>query len=257
MGKRMWAKLYSILCLILLGTSHAVNARDISIFSNDFASHVKEAKPGDTLIIEPGTYWITKEVKLDIAGTEINPITIKPAPVGKVTIYSDSRVVFKVEAPYWTIENLDIIGKCGDHGKCEHALHITGHADHTTIRGNRLIDFNAQIKGNGLIEDRRQYFPDHVLIENNQLYNRSSRDTGNPVTPIDVVGGRFWTIRDNFIADFHKGRGNQISYAAFLKGNSDNGVFERNLIICERGLRVQCDTQWGETYGKARQTIWG
>jgi hypothetical protein len=31
----------------------------------------------------------------------------------------------------------------------------------------------------------------------------------------------------------------------------------RNLSNCKRGLRVQCDTQQGETYGKARQTIWG
>lgn len=28
--------------------------------------------------------------------------------------------------------------------------------------------------------------------------------------------------------------GDPISYAAFLKGNSRDGLFERNLVVCER-----------------------
>ncbi|MEM9533819.1 MAG: choice-of-anchor Q domain-containing protein, partial [Pseudomonadota bacterium] len=58
--------------------------------------------------------------------------------------------------------------------------------------------------------------------------------TGNPVTPIDIVGGRRWLVQSNFIYDFAKAGGNQISYAAFLKGNSKDGIMERNLVICER-----------------------
>jgi hypothetical protein len=41
-------------------------------------------------------------------------------------------------------------------------------------------------------------------------------------------------VRANFIHDFEKGGGDTISYAAFLKGNSRDGTFERNLVICER-----------------------
>jgi len=54
------------------------------------------------------------------------------------------------------------------------------------------------------------------------------------VTKIDVVGGRRWIVRANLIHDFEKGGGDSISYAAFLKGNSRDGLFERNLVICER-----------------------
>lgn len=49
-------------------------------------------------------------------------------------------------------------------------------------------------------------------------------------------------MRANSIHDFAKGGGNQISYAAFFKGGSTDGLFERNLVICERdhvgGVRV-------------------
>jgi MYXO-CTERM domain-containing protein len=54
------------------------------------------------------------------------------------------------------------------------------------------------------------------------------------VTPIDVVGGRRWVIRANHIHDHAKGQGDNVSYAAFLKGNSRDGLFERNLVECEK-----------------------
>ena len=80
------------------------------------------------------------------------------------------------------------------------------------------------------------------MIEGNEFYNSTLRITGNPVTPIDVVGGRRWVIRGNFIHDHGKGGGDGISYAAFLKGNSRDGLFERNLVMCERdhtgGIRL-------------------
>ena len=108
------------------------------------------------------------------------------------------------------------------------------------IRGNRLHEYNAMIKMNGT-NDRsvkkgqrpQRIYPNDVLIENNIFFNPAIRDTGNPVTPIDVVGGRRIIIRGNLIADFAKSGRDKISYAAFLKGMSREGIFERNLVICE------------------------
>jgi hypothetical protein len=73
-----------------------------------------------------------------------------------------------------------------------------------------------------------------VLIERNVLYDTAARNTGNPVTKLDVVGGRRWIVRANTIYDFQKGGGDTVSYAAFLKGNSRDGIFERNLVRCSR-----------------------
>jgi high frequency lysogenization protein len=51
------------------------------------------------------------------------------------------------------------------------------------------------------------------------------------------TGGRRWQLRGNFIHDHAKGEGNGVSYAAFLKGNSRDGLIERNLVICESDNR--------------------
>lgn len=59
---------------------------------------------------------------------------------------------------------------------------------------------------------------------------------GTLAYPDDVV------VEANRISDFEKGGGDTISYAAFLKGNSKDGVFERNLVVCSEhfsgGVRV-------------------
>jgi len=111
-----------------------------------------------------------------------------------------------------------------------------GKADFTVIRRCRMHEFNAMIKGNGQAVGAggAYVWPNDVLIEGCELFNNSARNTSNPVTPIDVVGGRRWIVRGNYIHDHAKGGGNNVSYAAFLKGNSRDGLFERNLVICEQ-----------------------
>ena len=47
---------------------------------------------------------------------------------------------------------------------------------------------------------------------------------------MDIVGGDRWVVRQNFIADFGS---NKVTYGAFMKGGSTNGIFERNLVVCE------------------------
>jgi parallel beta-helix repeat protein len=46
------------------------------------------------------------------------------------------------------------------------------------------------------------------------------------------VGGRDRVIRDNVVRDFGGAESEQIAYGMFLKGNSRNGLIERNLVIC-------------------------
>ena len=53
------------------------------------------------------------------------------------------------------------------------------------------------------------------------------------MTPIDIVGGNGWIIKGNYIADFAKAKGNQISYGAFLKGGGRHGLFDANFVNCE------------------------
>lgn len=193
---------------------------------------IAHAEPGDVITLSPGDYVIDRQWTATTPGTADHPIVLRAGSLGQVRLISRVAQALVVDAPYWIIENLDIRGACHDDGKCDHAIHVVGRADHVTIRNNRLHDFNAMIKGNGRGEGAARAFPDHVTIEGNALFNGAPRHTTASVALIDVVGGRHWTIRDNFIADFAKSDGDRAAHGAFLKGNSSDGVFERNLVMC-------------------------
>jgi len=134
-----------------------------------------------------------------------------------------------VSAPYWIFKNLALSGE----PDTEHAIHVVGAASHVVIRNNFAFNFDAMVKANGLGEGARRQFPDSVLVENNIFLNTALRSGYKPVTPIDVVVGKVWIVRGNFLADFGSANAKTPSYGAFLKGNSQGGLFERNLVGCE------------------------
>lgn len=211
------------------------------------------ANPGDVITLDPGTYVVTSNLSCSRAGTAAAPITVRAATLGSVIIESSAVEGFHVTAPYWTFENLEMRGTCSDDSSCEHAFHITGLADGVVLRNNRLVDFNAQVKSNGApVGAGGAYtWPDDVLVEHNELFDTRARNTSNPVTKLDIVGGRRWRVRANYIHDFHKGGGDNVSYAAFLKGNSRDGLMERNLVVCSRlhsgGTRIGLSLGGGGT----------
>ena len=154
-------------------------------------------------------------------------------------ISSRSVIAFHISESYWIFENLDIRGDCTQHHNCEHAFQITGNAIAATIRNNRLHEFNAMIKLN-LGKVRRKgtkkvdvVFPSDVLIEGNAFFNSTPRKTTRPVSLINLDGGRRHIVRGNLIANFSKAIGNKVAYGAFMKALVRDGIFERNLVICE------------------------
>ena len=196
---------------------------------------VAGAAPGDTIILA--------------AGTAEAPIVLRGA--AGATIESDTVEAIKIHGPSWRIEGLTMIGVCADDSGCEHAVHIVGAADGTEITGCALIDFNAQIKSNGEEVGGVFVWPDDVRISGNDLHDTRPRQTANPVTKIDVVGGRRWTVTANRISDYEKALGDTVSYGAFLKGNSQDGLMERNLVVCSErfsgGVRLGLSLGGGGT----------
>jgi len=219
--------------LFFFGTINTVRADEILIMDGDFNKYLKDARPGDVFTVFPGVYKPKDIIKLKASGTKERPIVIKSSLPGAVKIIVPRSIGFKVFGKHWTIQGFNIVGMCNTHNDCQHAFQIVGNADHTVIRDNAIIDFNAAIKANGAITNGVRLFPDDVFVEDNHIFNNSPRQTAYPVTPIDVVGGRRWVVRENFIADFYKAAGDKVSYGAFLKGNSDRGLFERNIVMCE------------------------
>ena len=234
-------KSISIFSLITL-FSFNLFAEDISVKNAaELGSAISDAEAGDVIILAAGQYDVGNNLSCITDGTKENPITLRAQTLGSAVINFDTVEGFKVLGEHWIFENLEIHGVCADDSDCEHAFHIKGTANATIIRDNKVEGFNAHIKGGGTSEIPRD-FADDVIIEYNEFYSDSPRQTANPTTPIDIVGGKRWMIRHNYIHDFEKAQGNNISYAAFLKGNSSNGTFSHNLVVCENlhqgGIRL-------------------
>lgn len=208
---------------------------------------VAQARPGDVITIVPGTYRVSGPFYIEAAaaGTKDRPITLRAAQPGSVTLDLDLSEGFKVTGPYWTFENLVLRGACPSHANCEHAFHVAGRANGFVLRNSTVTDFNSHIKING--QDGQA--PDYGLIENNTLTNSAVRNTGSPVTVIDLVASSHWVIRGNLISDFIKGAGDNISYGAFAKGAGAANVFERNVVLCEQKLRGQPGQRIGLSLG--------
>ncbi len=218
-------------CAWLVFSQHAFAAeRRVSDVAG-LSTALQQAAPGDSIVLEDGVYTVNTNLNCRTNARQ-NPIIVRPASKGGAHIRFNALEGFKVSGAGWRFEGLRIEGICANHSNCEHAFHLAGDADGVVIANNTLWNYNAHIKSNG--EGTPRMFPDDVVIEGNTIYNQTPRQTSNPVTPIDVVGGRRWIIRANFIYDFAKAQGNNISYGAFLKGNSRDGLIERNLIQCER-----------------------
>ena len=212
--------------------------------SRQFVQAIKKAVAGDIITLSPGRYVVKAyNITIKSPGTAGMPICVRANRLGQAVIEFDTFEGFLIDAPYWIFENLDIKGTRKNHDRGEHAFHIIGKGKGFVLRNSRIHGFNAMIKANGTKDSKgKTIYPDGVLIENNTFYNSEIRRTSKPVTFIDVVGADNWIIRGNFISDFAKGEGDQISYAAFIKGNSSGGVFENNLVIGEYrhtgGIRV-------------------
>lgn len=217
--------------LSMLGAG-SVAAEVVAVDSTaQLLSAIADAEPGDEIVLAAGTYAVGQNVRCNASGTDAAPIVVRAARFGDAVIEFDAVEGFVVAGAHWQFEDLVVRGVCAADSDCEHAFHVVGPGDDVVIRNNRVVNFNAHVKSNGSGDPR--VWPDRGLIEANEFYNEAVRATSSPVTPLDLVGGDDWVVRRNFIHDFAKGEGNNISYAAFLKGKSRRGVFERNLVACE------------------------
>lgn len=210
---------------LLLTISVVASAREVVVTdSSTLRAAIASAKPGDRIVVMPGEYWLAKQL-IRNGGVPGNPITVTALVPAQTRIRTAAVELFKLQAPNWVFEKLTFVGTAETH----HAFHIVSDADHVVLRGNRFLNFHSAIKGN----PERGRTPDYVTIDRNIFLNDALRQTTEPTTPIDVVGGIGWIIRKNFIADFGRTGRDSVSYAAFLKGGSRGGLMERNLVICE------------------------
>ena len=227
----------------------APSVRRVSTAS-EFLTALNEVQAGTKIILEKGVYRIaSRNIRLKHDGASYAPIVVTAEKLGDAVLELDTLEGFYVDKSYWSFQNLKIVGVCQSHDQCEHAFHVVGSGNHVIIRNNVVTDFNAHIKVNPITQNGVQQVPDDGVIEGNSFFNHSVRDTSNPVTLLDIIAVNDWVVRDNLIADFVKGGGNKVSYAAFFKGNGSRNLFERNLVACRVKQNQKGGAQVGLSFG--------
>lgn len=234
------AALLSTLFFTLSAEAKTVNVTDVP----SLTAAISAAAPGDEIVLAAGTYHFTSSPVCGAAGTSAAPIVVHAATPLGAKIEFDALEGFHVTGPNWHFEGLEVQGVCADDSNCEHAFHVTGAASGFVLRGNRLIDFNAQLKVNADKPSGTWLQPNGGLVEGNEVYDTHARATSNPVTKLNIDGVDNWVVRANILHDGHKNGGDGVSYQSFMKGGGKNGLYERNLVICTKD-----DTSGGTRIG--------
>lgn len=223
----------AVAALVLLapGLAGAASTRTVKVTdTKSLVAAIGDAQSGDTILLADGTYNLGSKLKVDADGDAQHPIIVKAEHRFKAIIRVSSQIGFEVTGPYWEFRDLEVRGVCATDTDCEHAFHVVG-ADGFHLIGNRVVDFNAHVKANANFDHT---MPSDALIEGNEFFDSHPRRTTNPVTPLDLDNANRWVIRGNFIYDFHKLQGDQVSYGGYVKGGGEAPVFEKNLVLCGR-----------------------
>lgn len=224
----------------------AVSSSDVYVRNIDeLRAALMNATAGQTVTLAPGTYIVAQRLRTGHPGTPAEPIVVRPAQRGTVLLQVTATMGIRMTQPHWVIEGLDFQGMCSSHDDCEHALQIVGGARYAVVRDNRMRDFNAHLKVNG--EDGS--YPDNGRIEYNLLTNSGPRHTLRSVVPIDIVAASGWRVSNNLISNIVKSAGNGVSFAGFMKGGGNGGLFERNLVVCTPRAISQSGVRVGLSFG--------
>lgn len=234
------------LALLLLAQPAVAAVKNVSTVAQ-LQSALASAQAGDEIVLADGTYAVNTNLSCAAEGTALQPITVRAANRHAALIQFNALEGFKVSGRYWTFDGLTVEGVCAQDDNCEHAFHVTGHAENFVLRNSRVRDFNAQIKVNAAQNGSGVYeMPHRGLVERNEFYDTHARSTSNPVTKINIDTGDDWVVRDNDVHDFSKPGG--ISYGAFMKSGGKRGVFERNRVLCVKDA-PSGDTRIGLSFG--------
>ncbi|RKH54846.1 chondroitinase-B domain-containing protein [Corallococcus aberystwythensis] len=223
------------LALLLLPLTGGAAVKSVTTVA-EFQTALSSAKAGDEIVLENGTYTFNANLTCAAEGTQAAPIIVRAKNRHAALIRFNASEGFKVSGRYWTFDGLTVEGICSNDQTCEHAFHVTGHAENFVLRNSRVRDFNSQLKANATQNGSGVWeMPHRGLIENNEIYDTHVRATNTPVNKLNIDTGDDWVIRGNELHDFAKAGGG-VSYGAFMKSGGKRGLIEKNRVLCVKDV---------------------
>jgi hypothetical protein len=135
-------------------------------------------------------------------------------------------------AAAWIFEDLIIKGVCPGADTNEHAFHITGGADRTILRHNKLIDFKSHVKLN-LDNTTSRIWPNDTWYLDNVFMDTAPQPGDKPFNALNLDGGRRHIVRGNLFVDLVAAADHRAS-AIYPKITTRDMVVEQNLIVCSK-----------------------
>jgi MYXO-CTERM domain-containing protein len=198
MRTRNWGVSFTI-----IGWAASAGAATVTLAPGDDYTKLEAAGPGDTVLIQPGTYQF--RVHLDGQGTAAAPIVIKAAdpaqrPVfdlagqdveswpGSYTGGDNGRGCWQITGSYYEISGIDF-QNCHTSSSGNAAGIRTVGTDHVTLRDLRLLDSDVGFSGDG----------ENTVVEFSEIAGNGH--PGNPPQHNVYVYGGSIAIRYSFIHD--------------------------------------------------------
>jgi hypothetical protein len=218
------------------GPSSATATRVVAVTNvTDLLNAINAAQPGDAITLEDGTYLLNSNVEISRPGTDSQRIFVRARNKGLAQIQHCNTEGFKVTAPYWIFEDLQIRGVCPDDGISNaDAFHVTGGADHLIIRNSTIVDFQSHVKLNQETPGGVQTWPNSFWAINNIWRDTKPMTGSDPKNVLNIDGGLNHVIRGNIFVDIATANFSQDQSAIYPKAGVQNGIIEQNLVVCTK-----------------------
>lgn len=198
--------------LLAFAVAGAAQAATYTMSPGDtFGQKVPQLQPGDTLILENGTYSGTNPIAtIDCSanaqnGTAANPITIRARNERQAKLVTDGRrYSFQlINCNYWVIDGLWIEGMDNSAYTVDGSLIRFDYSNHITFRNN-FVRYANRYQNQALVG---LYYTNDSLIEENELYKyhrhaiMTKYGTGNDFRRNYCNGGDYPDIAGGWVSE--------------------------------------------------------
>jgi len=223
--------------LVLAASVGAAGTWNVSNMTG-FDDAMRNLSPGDTVIMQPGTYDFTTRHGYYIT---TSGVTIRGATGNRddVTIWagginnpSGVYEPLQLAAPDITLRDLTISGAY------HHAIHFQNGADRARVRNVKTLNIGEHhMKGVRFVDDG---VIEYCLLEQTEVrQNGLSGRPDNYIGGIDLLGARGWSIRDNVARDVKAADAGYGDAGIFLWQDIEDCVVERNIVVgCNKGIAI-------------------